>query len=527
MVDKVHGPLLFPGWRPGSISTKQLVANLLQRAKAQFQAGAHRDAGDTARRVLELDVKSADAYHLLGAIAVSEDNFAEAETLFSTAVNLNRNSAYLRYHLANVQRALGNHASAVVAYRHALRLDPNLSFAYFGLALALSSLGQVDDAVVYLQRYLQRKPGDADGHHELGRIFRESGNLDQALEHLRAAFRARPDDKAFLASLATTLLLTGNYLEGWPHWLQLFTRSPVRLPDPIADTAPFAGNHVVIYANEGVGDEVMFASCLPEISDQAAVVTLHCDRRLVSLFKRSFPSVRIFGMDKVGEQRIIGLVAPEEYHIFASFLPAYFRPDMACFPQRRSYLLADPALVAEWRRRFDGLGAGLKVGVSWLGGADPINRSKRSIPLSAWGEILAVNKVHFVNLQYGEVSAEIKRVRETFGVPIHTWPDVNPLLDLDFTAAQISALDLVISVDNSTVHLAGALGTPVWTLLPIVPDWRWRMAGTHTSWYPNMTLFRQAEAGHWGTILQQVGRSLNNPFPGTCKKKTPEVVDRR
>jgi len=484
--------------------TKLQVRSLLQRAQAEFHAAAYGEARVTSRHVLELDLNNADAYHMLGAIATQEKNFAEAETLLAKAISMNRRSPHFFHTLGNVYRAQANYESAEAAYRRALKLDPGLSAAYIGLAAALRALGRSHAAVVYLQRYLQREPNDADGYNELGLTFKDLGKLDLALEQLRTALRINPDHQRARDNTAIVLLLAENFRDGWPAWIRSFTKAP--FPDPGTQNAPFDGKRVVIYPNEGVGDEIMYASCLAKVIRHAAEITLYCDRRLASLFQRSFPSIRTFGTAKESVNRIIGMIAPDEIHIPASFLPAYFPPNVDSFTRRKSFLVANPALVSKWRERFDALGSGLKIGISWQGGVDPINRSQRSIPLSAWSSILAVQGVHFVNLQYGAVGAEIEQARTT--APIHGWSDANPLIDLDFFAAQIAALDLVISVSNTTVHMAGALGIPVWALLHLVPDWRWKMAGTTTHWYPSVQLFRQQEAGQWGSVLRQIEMKL-------------------
>jgi Flp pilus assembly protein TadD len=516
MVKKLRGPMPPHHWRsiPGGTGTKQRVADLLQRAQAHFQAAAYQEARETSRRVLEVDSNNADAYHLLGAIAFQEQDFAEAETLFTEAIGRNRRSPHLRHLLGEVQRALGKHESAAAAYRQALKLDPALSPAYFGLAVALRALSRPHDAIVYLERYLRREPGQAEGHHQFGLALMEAGKLDLALEHFRAALKIRPDHRDARHNVAISLLLAENFREGWPAWLQSFTK--VRLPDPGTGSAPFAGKRVVVYGTEGVGDEILYASCVPELVAHAAETTLHCDRRLAPLFQRSFPAVRTLGMDKQGAQRTIGIVAPDEIHVLASFLPAYFRPDGESFPPRRSFLFADSAQAAEWRRRLDALGKGPKVGLSWRGGVDPVNRFQRSIPLSEWGPVLSVPGIHFVNLQYGDVRTEMEEARDRTGVPIHTWADANPLSDLDFFAAQIAALDLVISVGNTTVHMAGALGTPLWALLPCVPpNWKWKTVGTKTPWYPSVELFRQHQAAQWGSVMEEV-RTLLSEYPNTA-----------
>jgi hypothetical protein len=379
-----------------------------------------------------------------------------------------------------------------------------LSPAYFGLGAVLRALGRPQDAVVYLQRYLQREANNAEAFNELGLAYMYSEKLELASEQLRMSLRLRPDDQTALDNIAIALLLAGNFREGWPAWIRSFTK--LRFPDPSAGGAPFDGKRVAIYGTGGVGDEIMYTSCLAELSRHAAEITLHCDRRLTSLFHRSFPSVTVSGMDKETAKNTIGIVAPDEIHVPSSFLPAYFPPSVEGAARRGSFLVADPAQVAEWRKRFDALGNGLKIGLSWRGGVEPINRSQRSIPLPAWSPILSVPGVHFVNLQYGDVDAEIKQVRAT--APIHSWSDANPLVDLDFFAAQIAALDLVISVSNTTVHMAGALGKPVWALLQRVPHWWWKMAGTTTHWYPSVQLFRQQETGQWASVLWEIETKL-------------------
>ena len=335
--------------------------------------------------------------------------------------------------------------------------------------------------------------------------------LDVALRHLREVLNLEPGHAAARIT-SRVLLLAENFEEGWRAWLRSVASIP--LPDPAHGAAAFHDKTVVIYGTEGVGDEIMFASCVPELARHATAVTLHCERRLKPLFARSFPGVRVFAMDKEGARRTIGWVTPNEFHMLASFLPAYFAPDPSRGP-RGPFLVPDPAQVAEWRRRFDALGPGLKVGVSWRGGVEAINRSRRSIPLPQWTPVLTVPGIHFVNLQYGSNDTEIAPIQDRTGVPIHGWGDADPLTDLDFFAAQVAALDQVVSVDNTTVHLAGALGTPVWALVPFVPDWRWTMAGSRSCWYSLVRLVRQNSRDTGEASCRKSGRCW--------KKKSPRL----
>jgi ADP-heptose:LPS heptosyltransferase len=148
------------------------------------------------------------------------------------------------------------------------------------------------------------------------------------------------------------------------------------------------------------------------------------------------------------------------------------------------------------------------VGISWRGGSNPDAILRRSIELEQWSRLFSVSGVYFINLQYGDRAQELQKAQETFEVVIHDWEDADPLKDLDWFAAQIAALDLVISVDNATVHMTGALGKPVWTLLPFIPEWRWMLNREDSPWYPTMRLFRQPAPGDWESVMKKVADDL-------------------
>jgi 2-polyprenyl-3-methyl-5-hydroxy-6-metoxy-1,4-benzoquinol methylase len=201
-------------------------------------------------------------------------------------------------------------------------------------------------------------------------------------------------------------------------------------------------------------------------------------------------------------------------------LPRFVRRSEADFPTRRRYLVADPSLVMNWRARLQELGPGLKVGVSWRGGHKPAVRQRRSIPLDRWTPVLQIPGARFVNLQYGDCAEELAQIQAATGIPVHHWSDVNPLENLENFAAQIAALDLVVSVDNSTVHFAGALGTPVWALLHFSPNWRWMLKREDSLWYQSVRLFRQPAIGDWTSVIERVAAEL------TTVKPTPASIIR-
>jgi hypothetical protein len=185
------------------------------------------------------------------------------------------------------------------------------------------------------------------------------------------------------------------------------------------------------------------------------------------------------------------------------------RPDLTSFPKQKSYLVSDDEKVEEWKSRYRELGAGLKVGVSWRGGSTPDVIRVRSTNLKQWADLFAVSGVHFINLQHGDCREEIRKAEEDLGAKIYDWEDADPLKDLDGFAAKISVLDLVISTDNATVHMAGSLGVPVWVLLPHICDWRWMLNFEDTPWYETVRLFRQKGLGDWGEVFERVLKVLS------------------
>jgi len=207
------------------------------------------------------------------------------------------------------------------------------------------------------------------------------------------------------------------------------------------------------------------------------------------------------------ESWLLRLPTIDEY-IPTGSLPKFFRPDKASFPRRQAYLMSDQVRTERWKDRYNALGSGLKVGISWTGGQKPHIRALRSVALTQWREIFAVTGVQFINLQYGDCEAELADIQSIYGVMVHDWRDADPLKDPDDFAAQVAALDLVISVDNTTVHMAGALGVPIWALLPSNPEWRWMLGREDSLWYQTVRLYRQSKMGDWEAVINHVADDL-------------------
>jgi hypothetical protein len=266
---------------------------------------------------------------------------------------------------------------------------------------------------------------------------------------------------------------------------------------------------LLVYSEQGVGDEIFFASCMGDVLTKARNCLVECDPRLVALYSRSFPNAEVIASTRNTEHDSNVHLPSFDLQIPIGSLPRHFRRSLDSIPQRRRYLVPNPTLQEKWTERFAELGDGLKVGISWRGGKQEISRRRRSTRLDQWEAVLSRPGVSFVNLQYGDCVEELEELYRTSGVQIHDWNDADPLVDLDGFAAQISALDLVISIDNATVHMAGALGVDVWTLLPFSPDWRWLLNRDDSPWYPSIRLFRQSRIGEWDDVFNAAAIEWN------------------
>ena len=248
----------------------------------------------------------------------------------------------------------------------------------------------------------------------------------------------------------------------------------------------------------------------PSLLQAGAKVIVECEQRLIPLFKRSFPEIRFYPQESLPHAQLFDTNI--NYQIPMGSLGRWFRADQDSFSRnKQSYLKACPEETEKRRRKYQELSNGsMLVGISWKSaGPDQSWSESRSIPLNDyWASVLSYEDCYFINLQYGDVKRELELLKLETGLAIYSDQEVYALEDLDNFAAQVSALDLVISIDNTTVHIAGALGQRVWTLLPHIPYWRWMRDGEDTLWYKNMRLFRQDHIGDWSGVFQQVGMLL-------------------
>jgi tetratricopeptide (TPR) repeat protein len=416
--------------------------------------------------------------------------------------------------LGVIRQQWGQLDAAASSYREAIKANPQFGLAWCNLGNCFREDNRLEDACEIYRRALALMPTDGQARIHLAVVLRDLRRFDEALALLDEIPIASPDHPTSRLNRAMIFALRGELGRGWDEYegrLQIEENAR-----PIAaarwDGAPLDGRSILILSEQGIGDQVMFASCLPDLLKGAGVGAgnsfIECDPRLVPLFARAFP--QITAIAKSVDPVALPPVGPCDVTEHLGTIPRFLRRRIEDFPRTAGSLRPDPALVAKWRSSLARCGSALKVGISWFGGKEAETRRRRSIPLELWQPIFQVPGVRFINIQYGPAAADARGARRQFGISLDDGTDCDPLLDLDDFAAKIAALDLVLSVDNSTAHLAAAIGQSVWTLLPFAPDWRWMLDRETTPWYPTMRLLRCPAADHWTDPLRRAARLLTS-----------------
>jgi tetratricopeptide (TPR) repeat protein len=378
------------------------------------------------------------------------------------------------------------------------------------LAAARYGNADMEGAAEACRKAMALKDNQPDLHVTLGSSLFALGRVEEAVAAYERALALQPGYPDALFHLGLMHLMRGNFRDGWRGFEQRYrraSRKAVRPCMPAWDGGSLAGRQLLVMREQGLGDEIMFSSCYQDVIDHAKRCVFECDPRLEKLLARSFPGGSFFPLHDLGtiEQTDPGI--PVDTRVYAGSLPRHLRNAPSDFPDHQGYLKPDPERVAYWQSRLSSLGSGLKVGVSWRGGTVFTRQERRSMSLAALLPVLSVPGIHWINLQYGKRSDEIAAFRQRSGIDVTDWPEAIDG-DYDETAALVSALDLVISVCTSVVHLSGALGRPVWVLTARVPEWRYGLHGATMPWYPRVRLFRQVRQGDWGPVVSEIVSEL-------------------
>jgi tetratricopeptide (TPR) repeat protein len=479
---------------------------------AQFRAGDFQQAAQAFEQCVEIAHDDAEAHLNLGMCRRCLGQREDAADSFKLALHFRPGYAEAHLNLGVLDLEAGDGASAATRFEEAVRLAPAYAEALSNLGFVQFRFhGQIEAAEANLARALSARPGFPDALCNLGLLRQEQGRLDESLGLYEQALRGDPALHEARLNRALLLLARRDFAAGWDEYearkeaSARFVRRFARYPE--WDGARQPEKTLLVYGEQGLGDEIMFASCLPEAMALVRHCVIDCSPKLEALFRRSFPAATVHGGPQSDSDTAwLARLPPVDMQIAIGSLPRLFRRSESAFPRHAGYLAADAARTARWRERLDRLGGGLKVGISWRGGTSLSRRERRSLALEQMLPLLAFPGARFVSLQYTDCRDELASVESVHGVAVHHWQEA--IDDYDETAALVAALDLVVSVQTAVVHLGGALGRPVWVLVPAVPEWRYLVAGERLPWYPSVRLFRQDGRRDWQTVIETVALEL-------------------
>ncbi|MBV8448338.1 MAG: tetratricopeptide repeat protein [Hyphomicrobiales bacterium] len=501
------------------------MAQVLATADGWRKAGRLEEADRVCRQILENEPEHTTALHLRALIANDAGDRTKSIELVQHAIAIDPRDPLLLYTLAELCRRARRFDEALAANRQALFLEPRSPRAFSSLGSTHAARGEYQDALRHLRRALDLAPDYAFAHVNLGHVHHELGDFAEALKVMDRAVRLDPNFAEAFCSRGVTLqkmgrtadahedwrrclalnpahadahtnlalseLRHGRFLEGFSRyewrWRSNEAAAQPRIPTPWKGDDP-AGKRLLIHAEQGYGDTLQFCRYLPVLRDRGASLVFMLPRSLQPLIAHSMPWLEL----SPGPQ------PPSDIQSTLLSLPHLLKTTLDTVPAPIPYIHAPTAAIRRFSEKI-GRGAGLKVGLVWAGNPKHSLDKERSVSFAALAPLFGVEGVRFFSLQTGETASDgsMKIL------------DLAPeLTDFAQTAGAIANLDLVICVDTAVAHLAGAMGKPVWIMLPFVADWRWLLEREDSPWYPTARLFRQKTRADWSQVVSEIVQAL-------------------
>lgn len=458
------------------------------------------------QRALSLQPDDAATLNNFANLLQELDRPAEAVVHYESALRFMPGRADLLVNYANALHASGHHARATEQYSRAIALAPGFARGHMSFGNSLKERGRYSDAVASYERALAIDPAYNAARINLAKTLHMAGRRDDAIACYRKALEVEPGHAEARFNLGGLNLSAGGLAEGWndleSRWDVLGHGSPRAYPQPLWGGQRVQGL-LLVWGEQGLGDQILYSGMLEELREQADGVLCEVEPRLCRLFARSFPDIRFIPLGTEVYQ------GPLTEHVPIGGLGKYLRPSFDAFPRRtKGYLVADAARADALRRRLSPDGRRL-IGLSWIS-RNPEFGSLRSAALREFAPLLQLQDCRFVDLQYGDTQVERAELEHEIGCRVERLDDIDNTNDIDALAALVSACDGVVTIDNTTAHLAGALGRPTWVLVPHerARIWYWFDGRDDSPWYPHLRVRRQLDAQGWAMPLAQIAREL-------------------
>jgi len=464
-------------------------------------------------RALRLDAGNAEVLSNKGAALQALGQLDAAMVMHEQALAANPDAAESWSYKGVTLYDLGRFEEAVLHYDHALSLKPGYAEAWNNRGLALKALKRLDEAVESCDRAIALKPGFAEAWSNRGLALQAQGQLDAAIASYEQAIVLKPEFASANWNLSLVLLLKEEWARGWSLYEWGFKAgkrggSHQQALAPDWDGLLLQGSLLVL-PEQGVGDEIFYSGMLNDLRGRAKTITVAVDPRLVPLYQRSFDHVDVVS------SRELEKLPPHDAQVYMASLGGYVRSAAQGLKAVRvPYLKASAERAQALRRQIGGEGK-IICGLSWVSKNQEVGEDK-SLRLADLQPLLELPGVVFVDLQYGDTSAERAALHETTGVEVKRIAEIDNFNDIDGLAALMAACDVVVTVSNTTAHLAGALGRPLLVMLPAAFGlvWYWHAGRADSPWYPQAQLFRQTTPGQWSSVINEVSTALLDSLNG-------------
>ena len=493
-------------------------------AMARERAGDFPNSIKAYEVALQLLPDHAEVSNDLGRLAYRMGMHEQAEKLFRHYVDHAPERPEGVNNLATVVRDRGRPDEAIELLKQALGINPEAHMLWNTPGTIMIERSELETAQIFFTEATRLAPAFGKARYNLSQVKLGLGDPAGALEDCDEAMKRviTADDREMMRLARSSFQLAMSRLgEGWDDY-------EARLSPQFADVTNFfidrprwspgddvAGKTLLVVGEQGLGDEILFANVLPDVIEKLGPegkLRIAVEPRLVSLFQRSFPEAEVtWHTTHVWATRPLR-AAPNTDHATADLwtpmgsLMREFRRSLEAFPDHKGYLKPDPKRVAHWRRVLKTAPAGPKVGLLWKSATNKDGRQRYFSPFSQWAPVLKTPGISFINLQYGDCSAELAQAREEFGVDIWTPPGIDLKKDLDDVAALCAAMDLVLGFANASFNLAASSGAPVW-LISTPGSWP-RLGTDHYPWYPQAKVFVTPSYGDWDGVMAMMGAAL-------------------
>lgn len=432
--------------------------------------------------------------------ALIDEDPDEAHRICCEVLSDNPDDALALFIVGTIYSRAGRHGVALPVFERVAKLAPNRPQAWNNVGMSYAEChryAEAREAFLKAEKLIQNATHEAN----IGLTYLNEGEYKKAIDYCKQALKKEPEHDGAWTTLGFASLATGDWETGWKGFSRCLG-GKFRKEVSHQDAPRWTGEKnqtVCVYGEQGIGDEIMYASCFEDVIRDSAKVVIECDNRLEGLFRRSFPSADVYGTRRL-EPHWTGAYKLDA-NCAAGELPRFYRPTRESCPGK-PFLVADPERRLQWRALFDSWPKKPVIGICWTGGRQSTQAKRRHVGLEALRPLIESIDAHWVSLQYKDPTEEIAKS----GLPVKHIPRAVQSPDFDDTAAFIAECDIVIGIHTTAHHLAGALGVPSIILVPDKPMWNYAM-GDGLPWYKGQRFWRQKTSEKWTDCVQRLVKS--------------------